>query len=546
MLNDAPRRVLRDIVRQYGRDVLHDPRRCRALLLDLCGEYRAEVNLLEISLREEVVRQYVVAASHAPRALVIARLVQHLRDAYYLPEEAARWAVTACVDAYEGQAVADASGAEVRILASDVPVQVFARGWLDPEEAWVELGTTPGKVCVAGDTEVRIATRTDDDGLRRLLTDLATFGPVQRLDLSYAAVSGETLTPLESLRGLLSLDLSRTHVVDEALASVALQEQLRELSLWGCSRITDGGLPHLVALAWLERLELGQCPFVTGAGLRALMALPRLVSLGLSGTGIDDDGLAVLRGVPTLRSLDLAHTGIVGSGLSSLSELKDLWSLSLYGCVHLRTDALASLRSLRTLSSLNLGRCGLLADRAMVYVRALRALSELSLEGVAVGDPGMIYLAELAGLVQLDLSWTRVGDAGVARLSALRGLRTLALAGASVTDVGLQSLTTLPGLADLDISDTRVTDAGLRTVGMLGALESLSLEGTAIRDAGLVHLGELGHLRRLYLGRTSVTDRGLELLQRVSDVTYVDLALCPKVTEEGVRQLRESGVTVSR
>jgi len=545
-LNDVPRQVLLQIVRQFGRDVLYDARRCRALMLDLCGGHKAEVNLLEMALREEVIRHYIASVPHVPRALVVARLVQRLRDGYYVPEEAARWAVTACIDAYEGLTVASESGAETRTLISEVPAQVFTRQWLDPDNSWVEQGATPGSISVAGDVESRIVTRTDNEGLRRLASDLASFGgSIQHLDLSYAALSGEALRPLESLGGLLTLDLSRTQLDDGALASVARQDQLVELNLWGCSRITDGGLPHLAALSRLERLELGQCVSVTNAGVAVLTALPRLIALGLSGTGISDDGLALLRGAPALRRLDLGHTGIVGSGLAALAELKGLWSLSLYGCVHLRPHMLASLRSLRALSSLNLGRCGLLSDRSMVYLRPLRTLSELSLEGLAVGDPGMIYLTELVGLVLLDLSWTRVGDAGVARLSALRGLRTLALAGTLLTDAGLQSLAALPGLADLDISDTHVTDAGLRAVGMLDSLESLNLEGTEIHDAGLVHLGELQQLRRLYLGRTQVTDKGLGLLQRVSGVTHVDLALCPKVTEEGIRGLQEAGVTVS-
>ena len=67
-MNDTARQVLRDIVRQYGRDVLFDARRCRALLLDLCSEHRAEINLLEMALREEVVRHYATSVPHVPRA----------------------------------------------------------------------------------------------------------------------------------------------------------------------------------------------------------------------------------------------------------------------------------------------------------------------------------------------------------------------------------------------------------------------------------------------------------------------------------------------
>ncbi len=89
-------------MRQYGRNVLDDARRCQALMLDLYGEHKAEINLLEMALRR---RSSVITLLPCPtfRALwCLARLVQRLHDGYYVPEEAARWAVTACIDAYEG------------------------------------------------------------------------------------------------------------------------------------------------------------------------------------------------------------------------------------------------------------------------------------------------------------------------------------------------------------------------------------------------------------------------------------------------------------
>ena len=543
-VNDAPRRTLREIARRYGRDVLRDPRRCRALLLDLCPEYKGEINLLEMALRADLAREVIASAAHYPRALLVARLVQRLRDAYYLPEEAARWAVIACVEAIDG-GTAGAPEGGARVLRSGVAARVLVRRWLAPDDAWDEIGATPGEIAVPAELEVRVVSRVDDAELVRLAQDIAAFGEIQRLDLSYAAISGATLNALDAMTGLLHLDLSRTQADDEALAFVAHQAQLMELDVWGCDRITDAGLVHLEALQRLERLELGQCPGVTDAGLPALVALPRLSTLGVAGTRVGDGGLAAIRQMRTLKRLDLAHTSVIGPGLGSVAMLADLWSLSLFGCVHLRSDALAGLRPLRALSALNLGRCGLLSDQAMVYLRPLRALSELRLEGVAITDGGVLYLTDLHGLALLDLSWTRVADAGVARLGALRGLRTLMLAGTGLTDTGLASLTTLRGLADLDVSNTHVTDAGLRTLSALTTLESLDLEGTEVHDAGLVHLGELPQLRKLYLGRTPITDKGLELLQRVTHLAMIDLTMCGRVTSEGVKRLEEAGVTVS-
>lgn len=535
--------MLREIVQRYGRDVLRDPRRCRALLLDLCGEYRGEINLLEMALREDLAREVAESSPHYPRALLVARLAQRLRDAYYLPEEAARWAVIACVEALDDGAAGAPEGS--RVLRSGVAARVLVRRWLDPDDAWREIGATPGDVVVPADLEVSVVSRVDDAALPVLARDLAAFGEIQRLDLSYSAVSGATLNALDVVEGLLCLDLSRTHVADDALAFVADHAQLMELDLWGCDSVTDIGMSHLGAMPRLQRLELGQVGGITSSGLPALAVLPRLSALGVSGTRVDDSGLAALRPMRSLKRLDLAHTSIVGSGLPSLVECPELWSLSLFGCVGLRPETLAALRRLHALSALNLGRCGLLSDQAMVYLRPLRMLSELRLEGIPITDGGILYVTDLHGLAVLDLSWTRVADAGVARLGVLRGLRTLMLAGTGLTDTGTVSLASLRGLAELDISNTRVTDAGLRTLSALETLESLDLEATDVHDAGLVHLGEFPQLRKLYLGRTPVTDKGLELLQRVTHLDQIDLTMCRRVTADGVRRLEEAGVAVS-
>jgi internalin A len=541
-MNDVPRRMLREIVARYGRDVLRDARRCRALLMDFCGEHRAEINLLDMALREEVVRDYEIASARLPRALLVARLANRLQEAYLIPEDAARWAVTACVEALDGE-VPERSA---RVFVSEVPTRVLVRPWLGAADTWDEVGATPGRVVIPDDGEIRICSRPDDRALASLADDLRTFGPVQQLDLSYGTMVGESLEALRYLPGLLRLDLSRTPLTDAGLAALVDHATLLELNLWGCDAITDDGLAALAELTSLEQLELGRCARVTVEGLRHLQGLEHLRVLGLAGTGIDDEGLAALRDLRTLRTLDLSETQVMGEGLAHLAELPGLWSLNLSGCVRLRAAGLRALRRMTALSELNLGRCGLLTDQALVHVRPLRRLTSLSLEGLAVADTGVLYLIDLPALTSLDLAWTGVGDAGVARLGAMRSLRELVLAGSRVTDAGLAQLAALLGLTTLDLSNTAVSDAGLRVLSGVSTLEVLDLEGDHIHDAGLVHLGELPELRRLYLGRTAVTDRGMELLHRLTNIAWVDLTLCRQVTERGIRALEAAGIEVVR
>lgn len=540
-MHDVPRETLRQIVTTYGREILADPRRCRALLMDLCPEFRGEINLLEMALRERVVEEFAETADRLPRAFLIARLAQRLQDAYFLPEEAARWAVEACVSALDGAEQAEAA----RVFTSRVPATVLARAWLAPEGDWRELGRTPGTVTVPDDEAVRISARVDDCAAAKLMQDIARFGSIQDLDLSYSSLTDAGAAALREISGLLSLSLARAPVGETGLAALAAHPQLLALDLWGCEVVTDRALGVLDSLVHLERLELGMCPRITDAGVAYLAPLVQLTTLGLAGAQVTDRGLATLAALASLARLDLGGTPITGSGLRTVGRLPDLVALDLHGCVRLRPEALGALRGAAQLRELNLGACGLLTDGALVHVRPLRGLTVLNLERLGITDAGVLYLTELVALSRLDLGWTRVGDAGLARLSTLHGLRSLVLSGTAVSDAGLMRLAALPDLVDLNLSNTAVTDAGLRALVAVPTLETLDLEGTGVRDAGLVHLGELPALRRLYLGGTGVTDAGLDLLRRVTTVETVDLTLCEGVTDAGIRLLEEAGIAVS-
>lgn len=542
-MDERPRDVvsgtLRRIVDDYGDEVLRDPRRCRALLMDLCGNHRREINLIEIALRENVVKDLNASSGDLPQGLLFARLTRRLQESHYLPAEAADWAVRACA------AAASETMAErgERSFASEVPVAVLVRDWLDGEDAWRTLGTTPGEVLTPEDVEVQLSGRVGDADLMALAEDIEAFGGVERLDLSYSPITGKGVEALRGTPGLLGLNLAWTGVGDGALEAVADLPQLIELDLWGCREITDAGVLALSEMVQLERLDLGLCE-ISDVGLRRLLGLNRLQDLSLSGTQISDRGLETLGSVSTLQRLDLSGTRVTGSGLESIAGLPALAVLNMSGCVMLTSGGLSGVRLARHLTHLDLSSCGMLGDEALSALRGLRELTDLSLAGVALSDAALLYLRDLALLSRVDLSWTGIGDAGVARLRALRRLRELSLSGTRVSDASLLFLADLPELRYLDLSNTRVTDTGLRALTAASSLEVLDLEGTDVKDAGLVHLGELPKLQRLYLGSTSVTDVGLDLIGRVTDVQAVDLTMCEGISAAGVSALGDYGVEV--
>lgn len=91
-MNQEVPNVLRDIVTSYGRSVIYDQRRLRALLKDLAGNCPGEISVL-LSAVDAQVPHKLLDSRGAPVPLLQARLVEDLAQAMYLIEPAARWAV---------------------------------------------------------------------------------------------------------------------------------------------------------------------------------------------------------------------------------------------------------------------------------------------------------------------------------------------------------------------------------------------------------------------------------------------------------------------
>jgi pyruvate/2-oxoglutarate dehydrogenase complex dihydrolipoamide acyltransferase (E2) component len=92
-MRDAARESLRQLVMEYGRSICEDPMRCRSLLLDVCGEYRREINVLMAVLEEHVVADLFSPPTGVPRDLFLARLTRRVCENRGLTEEVARWGV---------------------------------------------------------------------------------------------------------------------------------------------------------------------------------------------------------------------------------------------------------------------------------------------------------------------------------------------------------------------------------------------------------------------------------------------------------------------
>lgn len=123
-MKSLPRDVLCDLLRQYGRDLATDLR-VKGLLLDLCSNCRAEINLLVQAQQAGAPEQLLKQRVGIPAAVLIARLSQRLEDEHFTSPAAARWAV---------ETWALALGIEVTVDRRISPIDGKAQVWISAGE----------------------------------------------------------------------------------------------------------------------------------------------------------------------------------------------------------------------------------------------------------------------------------------------------------------------------------------------------------------------------------------------------------------------------
>jgi hypothetical protein len=92
-MNQAVRDKLCQMLVKYGPSLVEDPRRCEALLRDLCPQDKREVHVLLGALRERVPAELAPPAMRRGAIAAIGRLTKRLEQNLALAEEPARWAV---------------------------------------------------------------------------------------------------------------------------------------------------------------------------------------------------------------------------------------------------------------------------------------------------------------------------------------------------------------------------------------------------------------------------------------------------------------------
>jgi len=335
---------------------------------------------------------------------------------------------------------------------------------------------------------------------------------------------------------------------------------------------------HISRWGNAQQIDLAGQPLTT-VGMKCLEHLPRVRSLNLAHTNINDDALEVLSHMPNLEVLNISETAIDDAGLSKLHLLHSLRELTARGC-HVTDKGISALASLPYLTVLDAENCWLEVDR-LVLPRELQILTIGSQKTyIKWGETARNNLANLAHLRKLYVNGELVPEpvveaichspelwyvsfkesilrdcSGFASSNSIRvldfesakitpdllgklpqNLQSIVLKNTGLRDADLVELDKLVGLRWLDLSYNSLTDECIRHFLTAKKLEHLNLSATNISPQGIVQLSNLTHLKELLLYDTRVDDQSLATLGQLRQLELLDL-VSTQITTKGLAYL---------
>lgn len=226
--------------------------------------------------------------------------------------------------------------------------------------------------------------------------EIAKLQNLRELTLSLVTVTDDSLQPLAELRNLERFSLThRGTGKNDTAAGVAFLTRLPKLRVLELNRLkslNDGVLPHFASMSQLESLSLAQTA-VTGSEIELLLKLPKLNSLTLTGTRVDDTAMEKLAKMSQLESLDISYARVTDAGLKHVGALK-----------HLRTLCVGG---------------NPITDRGLEEIARLTQLSDLMITNANISDAGLEHIAWLPKLTTVHLSGNpKVTNTGIAKLKS--------------------------------------------------------------------------------------------------------------------------------
>ncbi|OUD15258.1 DUF1566 domain-containing protein [Thioflexithrix psekupsensis] len=92
-MDSSIRQHLQEMIRRYGTSLCGEPKRCKAILNDLCPTAKKEIRLLISALEEDIGNSLLNPPNGIPMEMLLQQLIKRLHEELSLQPEAAHWTV---------------------------------------------------------------------------------------------------------------------------------------------------------------------------------------------------------------------------------------------------------------------------------------------------------------------------------------------------------------------------------------------------------------------------------------------------------------------
>lgn len=269
----------------------------------------------------------------------------------------------------------------------------------------------------------------DVDLIKSEITDaalktLAGCDTVRQIRIARTKVTDAGIQSLEAAKQLELLDLLECSLLtNDCAASVGKLTKMRNVRL--PNAVDDSGLAQLTNLKNLVALGLQYCR-VGPEGIKHLVGLKEIKEMNLYGASkVDDQVIELLAQLPKLQKLRARETSIRGENAAAFAEMKALRDLDLSESP-VQDAIFEHLAKLPNLENLNLWNTEA-TEEGLSQLKGMTQLKQLNLDnlGDAISDDALDTIATMTNLELLHLGGTGVTDEGMPKLFGLKKMKKL-------------------------------------------------------------------------------------------------------------------------
>jgi len=153
-------------------------------------------------------------------------------------------------------------------------------------------------------------------------------------------------------------------------------------------------------------------------------------------------------------------------------------------------------------------------------------------------NPKLLEQFKSKEIGELDLSvHPGANDEHLAAIKHFSKLSKLNISNCTLSPSGIADLDYLTALQDLTINGATIDDQAFSKLKILGQLSTLEAKETPAFDKTIAALSGSKNIQKLVLCNGALTDQNVEMIGKNTSLVYLNLALNPAITSEGVKAL---------